>query len=70
MEKVKLHPKCVYVGGKPLPIKILIVKEEITRIIVIVDCKEFYGFSFKEDVKEFIKKTFGVEHFEIQDCKD
>jgi hypothetical protein len=70
MEKVKLRPRCVYVDGKPLPLKILLVKEEIVRVIVIVGCKEFYAFSFKEDVKEYIKKTFGVENFEIQDCRE
>jgi hypothetical protein len=60
----------VYADGKPLPVKILVVKDEIVRYVVIVDCREFFGFSLKEEVKELIKKTFGVERFEVRDCRE
>jgi hypothetical protein len=70
VEYTTLKPRCVYVDGKPLQdVRILLVHEEIVRVIVIVGCREFYAFSFKSDAKEFIKRRFGLEQFEIQECK-
>ena len=70
MEKaVKIEPRCVFVGGAPLPnIHVLLVYEDILRVIVIVDCREFYGFAFKRDAKEFIRERFGIAEFQIQPC--
>jgi hypothetical protein len=66
---VKIKPRCVYVDGKPLQdVRILLVHEEIVRVIVIVRCKEFYAFHLKSDAKEFIKRRFGLEQFQIQPC--
>jgi hypothetical protein len=45
------------------------VHEEIVRIIVIVGCREFYAFSFKNDAKEFIKRRFGLERFKVRRCE-
>jgi hypothetical protein len=33
---------------------------------VIVGCREFYAFLFKRDAKEYIRRRFGLEHFEVQ----
>jgi hypothetical protein len=66
---VKLKPRCVYVDGKPLQgVYILLVYEELVRVIVIVG-KEFYAFHLKSDAKEFIRRRFGLEQFQIQRCK-
>jgi hypothetical protein len=65
---MKMEPRCVFVDNKPLPIHILLVYEDIIRVIVIVDCKEFYGFSYKRDAKRFIMERFGVTEFQIQPC--
>jgi hypothetical protein len=65
---VKLEPRCVFVNGKPLPnVRILLVYEDIIKVIVAIDCKEFYGFSYKRDAKEFIRE-FGVAEFQIGPC--
>ncbi len=70
VEYITLKPRCVYVDGKPLQdVRILLVHEEIMRVIVIVGCKEFYGFHLKSDAKEFIKRRFGLEQFEVEECK-
>ena len=66
---VKIEPRCVFVDGKPLPnVRILLLREDILRVIVIVDCKEFYGFAYKSDAREFIRERFGVAEFEIRPC--
>jgi len=70
---VKFEPRCVFINGKPLPnVRILLVYEDILRVIVAIDCREFYGFSYKRDAKEFIKEflreKFGVAEFQIQPC--
>ncbi len=70
VEYTTLKPRCVYVDGKPLQdVRILLVYEEIVRVIVIVGCKEFYGFHLKSDAKEYIKRRFGLEQFEVEECK-
>ena len=70
VEYTTLKPRCVYVGKDVLPnVRILLVHEDIVRVIVIIDCREFYAFAYKSDAKEFIKRRFGLEHFEIQECK-
>jgi len=70
MEAEKYEPRCVVVDGKPLPdVHILLINEEFTRVIVIIGCKEFYGFLFKSDAKEYLRRRFGLEHFEIKRCK-
>ncbi len=67
---VKIMPRCVYVDNKPLQdVRILLVYEEIVRVIVIVGCREFYAFLFKSDVKKFIRRRFGLEQFEIRKCE-
>ena len=67
---MKLKPRCVYVDGKPLQdVRILLIYEDIVRVVVIVGCKEFYGFMYKSDAKEYIKRRFGVERFKIRRCK-
>jgi transcription initiation factor TFIIIB Brf1 subunit/transcription initiation factor TFIIB len=66
---MKIEPRCVYVDNRPLQdVRILLVYEEIIRVIVIVGCKEFYAFLFKRDAKEFIKRRFGLEQFEVRRC--
>ncbi len=70
VEYTTLKPRCVYVDGKPLQdVRILLVYEEIMRVIVIVGCKEFYGFHLKSDAKEYIRRRFGLEQFEVEECK-
>ncbi len=70
VEYATLKPRCVYVDGKPLQgIRILLVHEDIARVIVVIDCREFYTFAYKSDVKEFIRRRFGVEQFYIQPCE-
>ncbi len=70
VEYTTLKPRCVYVGKDVLPnVRILLVHEDIVRIIVIIDCREFYGFHLKSDAKEFIRQRFGLEQFEIRECK-
>jgi len=70
VEYTTLKPRCVYVDGKPLQdVRILLVYEEIVRVIVIVGCREFYAFHLKSDAKEFIKRRFGVEQFQIRPCE-
>jgi len=70
VEYTTLKPRCVYVDGKPLQdVRILLVYEEIVRVIVIVSCKEFYAFLFKSDAKEFIRRRFGLEQFEVRPCE-
>ena len=70
VEYTTLKPRCVYVDGKPLQdVRILLVHEEIVRVIVIVGCREFYAFHLKSDAKEFIKRRFGVEQFQIRLCE-
>ena len=67
---MKFMPRCVYVGNRPLQdVRILLVYEEIVRVIVIVGCNEFYAFLFKRDAKEFIRRRFGLEQFEVRPCK-
>jgi len=67
---VKIKPRCVYVDNRPLQdVHILLVYEEIVRVIVIVGCKEVYAFHLKSDAKEFIKRRFGVEQFQIRPCE-
>jgi hypothetical protein len=66
---MKFTPRCVYVDNRPLDdVRILLVYDEIVRVIVIVGCREFYAFLFKRDVKEFIKRRFGLEQFEVRRC--
>jgi hypothetical protein len=66
---MKIKPRCVYVDGKPLQdVYILLVYEDIVRVIVIVSCKEFYAFLFKKDTKEYIRRRFGLEQFEVRRC--
>jgi|GEM_PF-3205093 putative heme iron utilization protein len=70
VEYTTLKPRCVYVDGKPLQdVRILLVHEEIVRVIVIVGCREFYAFHLKSDAKEYIKRRFGLEQFEVEECK-
>ena len=67
--QVKIKPRCVYADGKPLQdVYILLVYGYIVQVIVIVG-KEFYVFLFKRDAKEFIKRRFGLEQFQIRRCK-
>jgi hypothetical protein len=68
---MKIKPRCVYVDGKPLQdVYILLVYEDIVRVIVIVGCKEFYAFHLKSDVKEFLRRRFGLEEqFEVRPCE-
>ncbi len=68
--QVKIKPRCVYgPDGKPLQdVYILLVYGYIVRVIVIVG-KEFYVFLFESDAKEFIKRRFGLEQFEVRPCK-
>jgi len=67
---VKIKPRCVYVDNRPLEdVRILLVYEELVRVIVIVGCREFYAFLSKSDAKEFIKRRFGLEQFEVEECK-
>ncbi len=67
---MKIVPRCVYVDNRPLQdVRILLVYEEIVRVIVIVGCREFYAFAFKSDAKEFIKRRFGLEQFKVEECK-
>jgi transcription initiation factor TFIIIB Brf1 subunit/transcription initiation factor TFIIB len=66
---MKLQPRCVYVDNKPLEdVRILLVQEEIIRVIVIVGCREFYAFLFKRDAKEYLRRRFGLEQFEVRRC--
>jgi hypothetical protein len=66
---VKLEPRCVFVDNKPLPnVRILLVYEDIVKVIVAIDCREFYGFSYKRDAKEFIRERFGIAEFQIEPC--
>ena len=66
---MKIEPRCVYVDNRPLQdVRILLVYEEIIRVIVIVGCREFYAFHLKSDAKEFIKRRFGLEQFEVRRC--
>jgi hypothetical protein len=68
-EHVEIRPRCVYVDGKPLQgVRILLVHEDIIRVVVIIGCEEFYAFHLKSDAKEFIKKKVGIEDFEIRPC--
>ena len=70
VEYTTLKPRCVYVDGKPLQdVRVLLVHEEIVRVIVIVGCREFYAFHLKSDAKEYIKRRFGLEQFEVEECK-
>jgi len=67
---MKLQPRCVYVDNRPLQdVRILLVYEEIVRVIVIVGCREFYAFLFKSDAKKFIKRRFGLGQFEVRPCE-
>jgi hypothetical protein len=66
---VKFEPRCVFVDNKPLPnVRILFVYEDIIRVIVIVNCTEVFGFTYKHDAKRFIMERFGVAEFQIQPC--
>jgi hypothetical protein len=66
---MRFEPRCVFVDNKPLPnIRILLVYEDIIRVIVIVNCNQFFGFAYKRDAKEFIRERFGVAEFQIQPC--
>jgi hypothetical protein len=70
VEYTTLKPRCVYVDGKPLQdVRILLVYEEIVRVVVIVGCREFYAFAFKSDAREYIRRRFGLEQFEVEECK-
>jgi hypothetical protein len=69
VEVEKYEPRCVVVDGKPLPdVRILLIKEEFVKVIVAVGCREFYGFLFKSDAEEFIKRRFGLERFVVERC--
>jgi len=66
---MKIEPRCVYVDNRPLQdVRILLVYEEIVRVIVIVGCREFYAFLFKRDAKEYLRRRFGLEQFEVRRC--
>ncbi len=66
MEECRL--RCVYVDGKPLPkVKILLLRENVVRVVVIIDC-DFHVFAFKEEAKEFLRQKLGIENFEIRSC--
>ncbi len=70
VEYMTLKPRCVYVGKDVLPnVRILLVHEDIVKVIVIIDCKEFYAFAFKSDAREYIRRRFGLEQFEVEECK-
>ncbi len=70
VEYITFKPRCVYTGKDVLPnVRILLINEDIVKVIVIIDCKEFYAFAFKSDAKEFIKRRFGLEQFEVEECK-
>ena len=70
VEYTTLKPRCVYVDGKPLQdVRILLVHEEVVRVIVIVGCREFYAFHLKSDAREYIRRRFGLEQFEVEECK-
>jgi hypothetical protein len=61
--------RCVYVDGKPLPfVRILLLNESIARVVVIVNCCDFYTFTFKEEAKEFLQQKLGIENFEVKPC--
>jgi len=70
MEKaVKIEPRCVFAGGAPLPnVRVLLVYEDTVKVVVIVDCREFYAFAYKGDAKEFIRERFGIAEFQIRPC--
>jgi hypothetical protein len=70
VEYTTLKPRCVYVGKDVLPnVRILLVHEDIIKVIVIIDCREFYAFAYKSDAKEYIKRRFGLEQFKVEKCK-
>ena len=70
VEYTTLKPRCVYVDGRPLQdVRILLVHEEVVRVIVIVGCREFYAFHLKSDAREYIRRRFGLEQFEVEECK-
>ncbi len=70
VEYITLKPRCVYVGNDVLPnVRILLVHEDIVKVIVIIDCREFYAFAFKSDAREYIRRRFGLEQFEVEECK-
>jgi predicted RNA-binding Zn-ribbon protein involved in translation (DUF1610 family) len=67
---MRLQPRCVYVDNRPLQdVRILLVYEEIMRVVVIVGCREFYAFLFKSDAKEYIRRRFGLDQFEVRKCE-
>jgi hypothetical protein len=66
---MKIEPRCVYVDNRPLEdVRILLVYEEMVRVIVIVGCREFYALSFKRDAKEYLRRRFGLKQFEVRRC--
>jgi len=65
----RCRSRCVYTD-KPIPeVKLLPLRKDTARVVVIVGCN-YYVFAFKEEAKEFLRQKFGVKGFEIRPCPE
>ena len=67
VEFLELRPRCVYAGGQPVAgVFVILLPCEAARYVVVLR-GEFYAFSFKEDVLEFLRERIGRE-VEVGPC--
>jgi hypothetical protein len=69
-EYLRLRPRCVYdAGGQPVAdVLVIPLPCEVMRYLVIYR-GEFYAFSFKEEVREFLKGRLDTEAVEVRPCR-
>ena len=66
-EHIKLRPRCVYAGGSRVDGVYVIPLPCETERYLVAHRGEYYTFSFKEDVLEFLKERLGHE-VEVRPC--
>jgi hypothetical protein len=68
-EFLQLRPRCAFSGGQRVDgVYVIPLPCEVARYLVIYR-GEFYAFSFKEDVLEFLRERLGTETVEIRPCQ-
>ena len=67
-EYLRLRPRCVYAGGRPVGgIHVIPLPCETERYLVAFWHGEYYTFALKEDVLEFLRERLGHE-VEVRPC--
>jgi len=68
VERVRLKPRCVHAGGQRVDdVYVIPLPCEWARYLVVYR-GEYYAFSFKEDVIEFLRERLGQE-VEVRPCQ-